>query len=75
VVSDADGNPVAGVHVVLPEFNSANDTNENGRFQIQVVADRQQATSLIAQKQGYLTAHLNPTLGDTGVNFQMMRSP
>jgi len=74
VVSDADGNPVAGVHVVLPEFNASNDTNENGRFQTEVVADGQQATSLIAQKQGYQTAHLNPTLGDTGVNFQMVRS-
>jgi hypothetical protein len=30
---------------------------------------------LVAQRQGYRTAHLNPTLGDTGFNFSLKGTP
>jgi hypothetical protein len=74
-VSDPAGNPLSGVRVVLPEYHIEGETNDEGRFELQVVAEGQRIGELIAQKQGYQTVHLSPTLGDSGINFSLKRTP
>ncbi len=75
IVSDAVGNPLSGVRVVLPEYHVEGETNHDGRFELQVVGERQRMVELVAQRQGYQTAHLSPTLGDTGFNFSLTGTP
>jgi hypothetical protein len=74
-VSDAVGNPLSGVRVVLPEYHVEGETNQDGRFELQVVAESQRMVELVAQRQSYRTAHLSPTLGDTGFNFSLQGTP
>lgn len=73
-ISDSLGNPLSGVHVMAPEYGVQDKTNLNGRFSLQVAADGQQSVEVIAQKKGYTTVRLSPTLGDSGVNFTMQRN-
>lgn len=73
-VSDPDGNPLADVRVALPEYHVEGQTNDEGRFELQVVAESQHIVELVAQKQSYQTKHLSPTLGDAGVNFTLERT-
>ncbi len=73
-IFDEAGNPLAGVRVVLPEFQKENQTNQGGRFEFRVATERQQAVGLIAEKNGYQTAHLSPTLGDGNLSFTLTRS-
>jgi hypothetical protein len=73
-VSDSAGNPLPGVRIVLSEYHIDGETNRDGRFDLQVVADGQRIVELVAQKQGYQTARLGPTLGDSGFNFSLRRS-
>jgi hypothetical protein len=72
--TDAVGNPLLGVRVVLPEYHVEGETNRNGRFELQVGAESQRMVELVAQRQGYRTVHLSPTLGDTGFNFSLKRT-
>jgi hypothetical protein len=74
-VSDPAGNPLYDVRVALPEYHIEGETNHDGRFELQVVAEGQRIVELVAQKQGYQPAHLSPTLGDTGFNFSLNRTP
>jgi hypothetical protein len=78
-VSDADGNPLADVRIVLPEFKVEGKTVEGktddvGRFDLQVVAEGQRIVELTAEKHGYQTVRLSPTLGDPGVNFSLRKA-
>jgi hypothetical protein len=73
-VFDEAGNPLPDVRVVLPEFHQTNSSNQDGRFEFRVAAESQQAVDLIAEKNGYQTAHLSPTLGDTNFSFTLTRS-
>jgi hypothetical protein len=61
--------------VALPEYHIEGETNHDGRFELQVVAEGQRIVELVAQKQGYQPAHLSPTLGDSGFNFSLQRNP
>lgn len=74
-VSDPAGNPLPDVRVVLPEYHVEAQTNDEGRFDLQVVAEGQRIVELVAQKQGYQTLHLSPTLGDPGFNFSLKKAP
>ena len=74
-VSDATGSPLGGVRVALPEFHIEDRTNEDGRFELQVIAESQRIVNLVAQKQGYQTVSLSPTLGDSGLSFALKRMP
>ena len=74
ITDKATGDPLAGVHVSVPEYHATADSDSNGRFELQVAADAQQMVELMAQKQGYHTEQLTRTLGDTGVNFSLQRS-
>jgi len=74
-VSDPAGNPLAGVQVMLPEYHVEGQTNDQGRFDLEIAADSQRIVELVAQKQGYRTVHLSPTLGDPGFNFSLERTP
>lgn len=73
-VSDPDGNPLGAVRVALTEYHVEGLTNDEGRFDLQVEAEGQRSVDLIAQKQGYKTVHLSPTLGDNGFNFSLKRT-
>lgn len=70
-ILDERGNPLAGVLVALPAYHLEDTTKSDGRFQFQVIADRQQMVDLTAEKQGFQTERLNPTLGDSEVNFSL----
>ena len=70
-VLDTHGNPLPGVRVALPAYSLENTTNSDGRFEFQVTADREQMVDLTAEKQGYQTIRLSPTLGDSDVNFSL----
>jgi hypothetical protein len=74
-VSGPDGNPLADVRVMLPEFHIEGHTNNEGRFELQVAAEGQRTVEMVARKQGYQTMHLDPTLGDPGFNFSLKRTP
>jgi hypothetical protein len=74
-VSDSAGNPLAGVRIILPEFHAEGQTDDQGRFDLEVVAGGQRMVELVAQKQGYQTVHLSPTLGDPAFNFSLKRTP
>jgi hypothetical protein len=63
-VLDAHRNPLPEVRVTLPEYHLNTTTNNDGRFEFEVTADREGMTDLRAEKQGYQTANLRPTLGD-----------
>jgi Carboxypeptidase regulatory-like domain len=70
-VLDDHGNPLPGVRVALPAYRMEDTTNNEGRFEFQVTAEREQMVDLTAEKQGYQTIRLSPTLGDVGVNFSL----
>jgi hypothetical protein len=72
-ISDKYGTPQPDVRVTLPEYHLEYTTNNNGRFEFQVTADREQMADLTAEKQGYQTTRLRPTLGDSQVNFSLKR--
>ena len=74
-VSDSAGSPMPGVRVALPEYHVECRTNEDGRFELRVTAESQRIVNLVAQKQGYQTANLSATLGDSGLNFALKRTP
>jgi hypothetical protein len=73
-VSDPHGNPLAEVRIALPEYHVEGRTNALGWFNLEVVAEGQRMVELVAQKQGYRTIHLSPTLGDRGFNFSLKRT-
>jgi hypothetical protein len=73
-ISDEAGNPLSGVRVALPAYHLDNETNQDGRFELRVIATSQQIVDLTAQKAGYQTKHLSPTLGDTTLIFSLQRS-
>ncbi len=70
-VSDAQGRPMPDVHVALPAYHEEDMTKSDGRFEFSVIAERGQMVDLTADKQGYETMRLSPTLGDSGVNFSL----
>ena len=74
IVFDEAGTPLSDVRVVLPEFHQASYSNGDGHFELRVAAESQQAVDLIAEKNGYQTAHLSPTLGDSNLSFTLTRS-
>jgi hypothetical protein len=73
-ILDEHGKPLSGVHVALPEYHLEATTNSDGRFEVQVTADREQMVDLTAEKQGYQIIRLRPTLGDSEINFSLKRS-
>jgi hypothetical protein len=70
-VLDIHGNPLPEVHVTLPEYHLDATTKSDGRFDFQVTADGEKSVDVSAEKQGYQTVHLSPTLGDSGVTFSL----
>jgi hypothetical protein len=74
-VFDPAGNPLPGVRVSLTEYNLEAKTDGGGGFAFEVVDSNQRMVTLVAQKSGFNTAHLSPTLGDSGLNFSLQRSP
>jgi hypothetical protein len=74
-VSDSHENPISDVQLVLPEYHIEARTHDQGRFNLEVDAEGQRIVELVAQKQGYKTKHLSPTLGDDGFNFSLERAP
>jgi TIR domain len=75
VVWDEGHEPLAGVEVVLPEFNLATTTDRNGAFAFQVKAHKQRTVDVIARKDGHITYDADATLGNTALNFTMRRKP
>ena len=70
-VLDDQGNPLPSVRIALPAYRMETTTGSDGRFEFQVTADREEMVDLTAERQGYQTIQLNPTLGDSGVNFPL----
>jgi len=68
-VLDEHGNPLPSVRIALPAYRMETATGSDGRFEFQVTADREEMVDLTAEKEGYQTRRLNPTLGDSGVSF------
>jgi hypothetical protein len=73
-VLDSTGNPLSGVYISLAEYKLNCTTRQDGGFELEVEADSPKQVDLVAQKSGYQTVRLSPTLGDTGVNFSLPRS-
>jgi hypothetical protein len=73
-VLDSKGNPLPGVDVALPHYKLRSSTDRDGSFEFEVTIESEQPVDLVAQKLGYQTVRLSPTLGDAGVNFSMERS-
>lgn len=72
-VMDEKGRPMPGVHLSLPAYQLEYTTLSNGRFEFEVVADREKMVDLIAEEEGYQTMRLSPTLGDLDVDFSLKR--
>lgn len=70
-VLDEHGNPLPGVHVELPAYYLEDITKSDGRFEFQVTAEREQMVDLTAEKAGYQTIRLSPTVGDSELNFSL----
>ena len=70
-ISDRSGKPLPNVRVSLPKYHLEDMTKNDGRFSFKVIADREEMTDLTAEKQGYSTSLLRPTLGDSQVNFAL----
>jgi len=70
-VMDENQWPLPGVRVALPTFQVDSTTNSDGRFEFQVNADREEMVELTAEKVGYQTKRLSPTLGDSEVTFAL----
>lgn len=70
-VLDGRGNSLSDVRVALPAYSMVVKTDSDGRFEFQVIANREQIVDLTAAKPGYRTIRLSPTLGDSGVNFSL----
>jgi hypothetical protein len=75
IFDHATNNPLSGVRVILTTYGEETQTNDEGRFEFDVVADGQQRVDLIAQKHGYQTQQHSPTLGETEHNFYLERGP
>jgi hypothetical protein len=75
IISDKTGDPIAGVRVSLPNDNVETETNTDGYFEFDIRETKQGIVKLVAQKQGYTTVRLSPTLGDTEFNFSLQRKP
>jgi hypothetical protein len=73
IISDKAGDGMAEVRVSLPDYNAESITNKDGHYELEVTDTNQRITTLVAQKTGYKTARLNPTLGDSGFNFSLER--
>jgi hypothetical protein len=69
VIWDEGHEPLPGVEVVLPEFNLATMTHQNGAFAFQVKAQKQRTVNVIARKDGYKTHDADTTLGNNSLNF------
>jgi Carboxypeptidase regulatory-like domain len=70
-ILDDHGNPLPGVRVSLAAHHMEDTTDPDGRFEFQVTAEREQTVDLTAERPGYQTVRLSPTLGDSGVNFSL----
>jgi hypothetical protein len=70
-VLDEHGKPLPGVHVALPTYHLNGTTNSDGRFEFQVAAEGQGMVDLTAEKEGYQSRRLSPTVGDTEVSFTL----
>jgi len=65
MILDKAGNPLPRVQVTLPLYKLEHSTDLGGRFEFEVAAENQEGVDLVAEKLGYQTARLSPTLGDT----------
>lgn len=70
-ILDEHGRPLPNVYVALPNYHLDYTTKSDGRFEFQVTDEREQMVDLTAEKPGYQTMRLSPTLGDSGVNFSL----
>jgi nucleoside phosphorylase len=73
IVFDEHGRPLPDVHIILPEYHCAYITKSDGAFEFDIRADHEQQVELVAQREGYRSMRLSPTLGDTGVSFSLKR--
>jgi uncharacterized membrane protein (DUF485 family) len=73
IVLDEQGNPLPDVHVMLPQYRLEDTTKSDGSYKFQVSEDREQLVDLVAEKQGYQTKRMSPTLGDPGVIFFLQK--
>jgi hypothetical protein len=70
-VLDERNNPLPEVRITASEYHLNTTTNNDGRFELEITADHEEMTDLRAEKQGYQTANLRPTLGDSAINFSL----
>ena len=70
-ILDEQNNPLPDVTVQLPEFDLFTTTNEHGKFEFNVLAPHQARVALRAQKEGFITKNLDPSLGSTYLNFKL----
>jgi hypothetical protein len=73
-VLDKHGRPLPNVYVALPNYHLDYTTKSDGKFDFEVTAEREQMVDLTADKSGYESMRLSPTLGDSGVNFSLKGS-
>ena len=74
-VLDSSGKSLAGVRIAVPEYKAETQTNKDGWYELRIDTDEQRLVDLVAQKQDYETARFSSTLGDSGFNFVLKRSP
>lgn len=73
IVLDGQGNPLPDVHVMLPQYRLEDTTRSDGGYIFQVSEGREQQVDLVAEKQGYQTKRMSPTLGDPGVIISLQK--
>ena len=73
VVWDEQHEPLAGVTVVLPEFDLEDTTEEGGRFSFEVPESHNRPVNLIARKEGYVTQQEDPVLPNSSFSFVMRK--
>jgi hypothetical protein len=72
-VRDEAGDPLAGVEVSLPAFGTTTASDALGRFELFVRAPRESSVELMARASGYRTHEQFATLGNKGLEFEMVR--
>jgi hypothetical protein len=74
IVWDEDQKLLAGVEVLLPEFDQQITTDTNGRFSFKIKSSKQRQVRLHARKEGYVTHVDDPLLNNPSFEFTMRRN-
>ena len=71
VIRDESNKPLSGVTVKLQELGLAATTNQDGKFQFQITAAKQESQHLVAQKDGYEICSRDIKWENTRLEFTM----